>query len=258
MLAPDTVRLETLPARFAEAPADTGVQSPALIALISDDEQLRSLLCGLLVAHGYAGAFELAFASALAAEFAACDVAIVDAAASHAATARVLKKLKAETRAGDIAVFPKTSALAPELAALGDVLVAKPFDPRELVLLVGGLLHGKDAAPSAPPTAPMLSVGPIRLWTLLNAALVAAREVALTDVETRILYELLSNASRPVARERLTRRALGRDSSPDDRSLDTHINRLRRKVGNDLRGRTPIRTVRGVGYLLLADWEPAS
>jgi DNA-binding response OmpR family regulator len=39
--------------------------------------------------------------------------------------------------------------------------------------------------------------------------------------------------------------------------LDAHINRLRRKLGNDRRGRTPIRTVRSVGCLLLAAWEPA-
>jgi DNA-binding response OmpR family regulator len=46
--------------------------------------------------------------------------------------------------------------------------------------------------------------------------------------------------------------------SPGDRSLDTHINRLRRKVGRDARGRTPIRTLTGVGYLLLADWDPVT
>ncbi len=85
---------------------------------------------------------------------------------------------------------------------------------------------------------------------------VAAREIELTDVETRILHELLINASTPVTRERLTRRGLLRDWSPVDRCLDAHINRLRRKLGRDRHGRTPIRTVRGVGYLLLEEWEP--
>ncbi len=89
-------------------------------------------------------------------------------------------------------------------------------------------------------------------------ATVEAREVEPTDVETRILRELLLEAGSPVSRERLTRRALLRDWSPDDRELDTHINRLRHKLGADGRGRTPLRTVRGVGYLLLAAWEPAN
>ena len=102
-----------------------------------------------------------------------------------------------------------------------------------------------------------VSVGPISLAPLLNAATVASREVELTDVETRILHELLLNATHPVTRERLTRRGLMRNWSPDDRTLDTHINRLRRKLGVDTRGRTPIRTITGVGYLLLADWKPA-
>lgn len=256
MQAPNNLRPDTVRYSFAETPADTGTQSPARIVLISEDEQLRSLLCGLLVAHGYAGAVGLGAASADAAELARCDVAIVDVAV-HADALRVLRTLKAASRAGIVALFPKTSGLAPELAAFGDVLVGKPFDPRELVLIIGGLLHGKAAAPTAPQSRALVSAGPISLWTLLNAAMVAAREVELTGVETRILYELLSNASQPVTRERLTRRGLGRDWVPDDRSLDTHINRLRRKLGNDRRGRTPIRTVRSVGYLLLAEWEPA-
>jgi DNA-binding response OmpR family regulator len=87
-------------------------------------------------------------------------------------------------------------------------------------------------------------------------ARVGSREIELTDVETRILHELLRNASHPVSRERLTRRALLRDWSPEDRALDTHINRLRHKIGADHRGRTPLRTVRGVGYLLLGEWQP--
>jgi DNA-binding response OmpR family regulator len=250
------LRSDTIRYKFTDSTADTGAQSPARIVLLSEDEQLRSLLRGLLVAHGYVGAVALQFSIAVAAQVVECDVAIVDVATSHADTLRILQKLKGTTRAGLVAVFSKTNPLAPELAALGDVLVGKPFDPRELILIIGGLLHGRVAAPSAPPAAPMLSVGPITLWTLLNAAIVAARDVELTDVETRILYELLGNASQPVTRERLTRRGLGRDWVPDDRCLDTHINRLRRKVGNDRRGRTPIRTVRGVGYLLLANWEP--
>jgi two-component system OmpR family response regulator len=250
-LRPDTVRYS-----FAESPAEMGTQSPARIVLISEDEQLRSLLCGLLIAHGYAGAVGLDAAGADVAQLASCDVAIVDVSV-HTDALRVLRALRGASRAGIIAVFSKTNGLAPELVALGDVLVGKPFDPRELVLIIGGLLHGKAAAPPAPQSRALVSAGPVSLSTLLNAAMVGAREVELTGVETRLLYELLTNASQPVTRERLTRRGLGRDWVPDDRSLDTHVNRLRRKLGNDRRGRTPIRTVRSVGYLLLAEWEPA-
>jgi DNA-binding response OmpR family regulator len=92
----------------------------------------------------------------------------------------------------------------------------------------------------------------------LNTAIVATREIELTGVETRILRELVIAAGTPVSRNHLTSCGLGRGWSPDDRCLDSHIKRLRRKIGCDSHGRTPIRTVRNIGYLLLERWQPAA
>lgn len=227
------------------------------IVLISDDEQLRSLLYGLLIAHGFSAVVAFDVKSVLALRRAAeCDVAVVDTSVKYSDALRVLEQLKA-TRVATLAIFAKTNgAPAPhELAAVGDVLLAKPFDPRELLLIIRGLLDdGGDVAPAMRST---VTAGPITLSTQVNVVTVAAREVELTDVEMRILRELLVVAGSPVSRERLTRRSLLRGWSPDDRALDTHINRLRRKLGADRRGRTPLRTVRGIGYLVLAEWQPA-
>ena len=226
--------------------------------LVSDDAQLRSLLGGLLVAHGYEGVFGVDSESALTAERlqAEWDIAIVDVSRSSAGAMRALRQLKT-TNAAIVVIVPKKngSAAPHELAGGSDVVLAKPFDPRELLLIIRGMLERDDDAEAADDST--VAVGPISLAPLLNAATVATREVELTGVETRILHELLLNATHPVTRERLTRRALLRNWSPDDRILDTHINRLRRKLGVDTKGRTPIRTVTGVGYLLLADWKPA-
>jgi two-component system response regulator CpxR len=231
----------------------------ARILLVSDDAQLRSLLGGLLVAHGYDGVFGVDSETALTAErlSATWDVAIVDVSIPSCSAMHALRALKA-TNAAIVVIVPKKNggATPHELAAGGDVVLGKPFDPRELLLIIRGMLEDNSDA-EEPSDAPV-AVGPISLSPLLNAATVAAREIELTDVETRILHELLLNATRPVTRERLTRRALLRNWSPDDRALDTHINRLRRKLGVDQRGRTPIRTINGIGYLLLADWKPAA
>jgi DNA-binding response OmpR family regulator len=230
----------------------------ARILLVSDDAQLRSLLGGLLVAHGYVGVSGVDSQTALAAEQlrAEWDIAIVDVSLASYGALHALRALQA-TNAALVVIVPKKNgdATPHELAAGGDVVLGKPFDPRALLLLIRGMLED-DRDADEPSDAP-LTVGPISLAPLLNAATVAAREIELTDVETRILHELLLHATRPVTRERLTRRALLRNWSPDDRALDTHINRLRRKLGVDERGRTPIRTVTGIGYLLLADWQPA-
>jgi DNA-binding response OmpR family regulator len=137
----------------------------------------------------------------------------------------------------------------------GDVTLNKPFDPRELLLVVRGFLQERSRADASGDKT--LSLGPITLDLLFDTATVESRELKLTRVETRILRELMLRAGSPATRERLMNEGLGRDWSPVDRCLDTHINRLRRKIGRDVRGRTPIRTIRGVGYLLLAGWEPS-
>ena len=239
-----------------DTPDGASAQPSARILVVSDDEQLRSLLCGLLNAYGYRGVGSVDTRSVLASKTSSADwnIAVVDTSVYYDQTMRVLRQLK-NMNAATIAIYAKrNSAVVPhELLAGTDVLLGKPFDPRELLLVIRGMLDGKDHA--VPQGDATVSAGPITLSMPLNQATVASREIELTGVETRILCELVINASHPVTRERLMRRALL--MSPDIRTLDTHVSRLRRKIGTDRRGRTPIRTVRSVGYLLVAHWEPS-
>lgn len=230
--------------------------SAARVVLVSNDEQLRSLLCGLLIAHGYAGAVAIDTRAALAPRgpLSRWDIAVIDTSVSYGDAIRTLQALK-DAGIATVAIFAARSAPR-ELRGSADVLLAKPFDPRELLLVIRGMVEaGVDAAPRAEAT---VSAGPMTLSPLLNQAIVASTAIELTGVETRVLYELMINVSQPVTRERLMRRALLREALPDSRGLDTHMKRLRRKIGTDRCGRTPIRTIRGVGYLLLEHWEPRS
>lgn len=227
------------------------------ILFVSDDEQFRALLCRLLAANGCPNVLGVDSLAALRTSngLANIDIAIVDTSVSYADAVRAFGKVKQGGDASIVVIVANDrQSSSVDLAANGDLVLVKPFDPRELVFVVRGMLHVR--ACGARQGREALSAGPITLHTLLNMATVAAREVALTGAEVRLLGELVSNAGSPVTRDQLTRRALGRAWSPFDRCLDTHVNRLRRKIGNDLCGRTPIRTVRSIGYLLLADWEP--
>ncbi len=241
--------------RLRDVQDDSDDRPHARIVLVSDDEPLRLLLQALLSARGYdVAASDSARALASPQSLKGFVVGIVDFSACRADAVRVHSLLRA-TGAAVISISAgKDGAPAPD--ELGcEVRLRKPFDPRALLLIVRGVLADEVEAPQS---QSMIRVGPIGLSRLLNVATVASREIELTDAETRILHELLINAGSPVTRERLTKRALLRDWSPEDRSLDAHINRLRRKLGNDRRGHTPIRTVRGFGYRLLAEWEPDS
>jgi two-component system response regulator CpxR len=245
-----------LPPKLHGAARRTPVDAamPLRLLLVSDDAQLRTLLSQFLSAHGYSVVAE---SNALPRGRAACcDVAIVDAGKTQLEAARSLRELQRAARVPTIALAaPRRGADSESLWQRVDVVLDKPLDPRKLLLVLRGLFARAARAAAAEQHA--LKAGPLTLQSLLSSLAIGTREVALTGVETRILRELMLAAGTAVPRDRLARCGSPRGWSPDDRTLDTHVKRLRRKLGTDCGGRTPIRTVRGIGYLLLADWQPS-
>jgi two-component system response regulator CpxR len=73
--------------------------------------------------------------------------------------------------------------------------------------------------------------------------------VELTAVEFKLLEVLLRNAGLILSREQLTEAVLGRTQSPYDRSIDVHVSKLRRKLGNKGDGAERVRSVRNAGYI---------
>lgn len=229
------------------------VAAPIRLLVVSDDPQLRTLLGQFLAAHRYS-VIAIGSAAARARPTTGCDAAIFDAGTTQLEALRALRGLDRTARVPTIAVAATKSG-TDSLWQRVDVVLDKPLDPPKLLLVLRGLF----AAPRAtvtPQEQDALTAGPFTLQCLLNTLTVAAREITLTGIETRILRELMLAATAPVARDRLALCSPARSRSPDDRSLDTHVKRLRRKLGTDRHGRTPIRTVRGTGYLLLTDWQP--
>ena len=131
-----------------------------------------------------------------------------------------------------------------------DDYLSKPFNPRELVARMRAILRraSNRAARSGQPDE--LSVGPILLHTGTHQVHVAGQAVALTGAEFRVLEILMRSAGQVISRDAMTEQALGRKLVPYDRSIDTHISNLRRKLDLEA-GRNPeIKNVRGSGYTL--------
>ena len=130
-----------------------------------------------------------------------------------------------------------------------DDYVPKPFSPREVVARVQALLRraGDRAAGAAPEP---LRVGDLEVDRWRREARVAGDGVALTPTEFRLLETLARSPGRTFTREELVARAFGPDYDGLDRTVDSHITNLRRKLGAD-RGRRYIATVHGVGYRLV-------
>ncbi|HYM34914.1 MAG TPA: winged helix-turn-helix domain-containing protein, partial [Steroidobacteraceae bacterium] len=83
----------------------------------------------------------------------------------------------------------------------------------------------------------------------------AGKAIRLTGTEFRVLELLMRSAGQVQSRESLTERVLGRKLTPYDRSIDTHVSNLRRKLGLGQSGLPEIRRIRGAGYVLAAHAE---
>ena len=107
-------------------------------------------------------------------------------------------------------------------------------------------------SPVAGPPGPLragLYVGDVVLDVSSRTVRRGGAPVDLTGVEFELLFALLAQAGSPVARDDLSRHALGRPCDPADRSVDMHVSKLRRKLGPRRGGGARITTVRGVGYV---------
>lgn len=146
----------------------------------------------------------------------------------------------------------------------GDDYLTKPFSPRELVSRVRAVLRRSAPSPSGrevpEPMAPAdeepaLEEGRIRLDPVEHRIVVAGQEVELTATEFKILEVLLRRPGRVFSRRDLVDRAYPGRHFVSDRTLDSHMRRIRQKlreaaeVGGDLgHAHDPIETVHGVGY----------
>jgi two-component system response regulator CpxR len=131
-----------------------------------------------------------------------------------------------------------------------DDYLAKPFNPRELLARVKAILRRTTDADRE--DQPEIVLGSVRVDTRRRDAWVGGERLQLTNAEFIILVTLMKSPGAVVSRELLTRIALGRQLLPSDRSLDTHISNLRRKLSAAGVARPAIRSIRSTGYMLIS------
>jgi DNA-binding response OmpR family regulator len=131
-----------------------------------------------------------------------------------------------------------------------DDYLAKPFNTRELVARIRAVLRRAPGAAKSESSAATLVAGPLVLEPSSLTARLDDKPLSLTGAEFRVLENLVAHAGQIVSRDTLTQNALGRRLEPFDRSIDTHVSNLRKKLGIRAGGASPIRNVRGAGYLL--------
>jgi two-component system response regulator CpxR len=130
-----------------------------------------------------------------------------------------------------------------------DDYLPKPFNPRELVARIHAILRRTREKPISAPMPEIVRVGDVELDPATRTVRHAGEPVELTSVEFNLLEILLREAGRVVSRERLADVVLSRKFSPFDRSIDMHVSKVRKKLGDSDGGPEHIKTVRGVGYI---------
>jgi two-component system OmpR family response regulator len=132
-----------------------------------------------------------------------------------------------------------------------DDYLAKPFSARELLARIRSAVR-RARGLAGPPEA-ILRVGGLTVDAASRRATLDGRELSLTSYEFDLLRALASQAGRVISRERLMELARGSAEEAFDRSIDGHVSRLRLKLGDTSRKPRLLKTVRGVGYVLVAE-----
>ncbi len=246
--------LATVVVRHADsctiATLQTNAEPATRLLLVDDDAELATLLTELLSGEGFV--IETHATGAGAAARAASDsyaLVILDVMLPEKNGFEVLKEIR---RSSNVPVILLTARgddvdriVGLEIGA--DDYIPKPFNPRELTARIRAVL--RRLAPRATTTRPdVLGVDDVRLDPASRSVARNGAPVDLTSVEFDILRVLLESAGETVTRERLSEQVLGRAFDPFDRSIDMHISKVRRKLGDRDDGER-IKTVRGVGYI---------
>jgi DNA-binding response OmpR family regulator len=230
--------------------------------LVDDDRELARLLIDYLAPHGVAvdhvddGALAL---ERLLDESAVYDIVLLDVMLPGIDGFEVCRRIRAQH---DLPIVMLTArgedtdrVVGLELGA--DDYVPKPFSPRELLARMRAVL--RRARPAVALAAgdratDRMTVGDLVVDVPAHKATVAGKELQLTSFEFRVLVALARRAGETVTREELAGVVLPKGGHYDpsvDRSLDVHVSHLRQKLGDEAREPKRIRTVRGVGYVLL-------
>ena len=129
-----------------------------------------------------------------------------------------------------------------------DDYICKPFSPREVVARVKAVLRRV----YTPPTGKNLVAGDVTLIPETHQVLVGGHELKLTPCEFNLLQTLLSHPNRIFSRNELINVVQGYDFEGYERTIDSHIKNLRKKIASCLPGKEVISTIYGVGYKLNA------
>ncbi|WP_146347788.1 response regulator [Phaeobacter marinintestinus] len=228
----------------------------AHLLIVDDDERIRDLLKKFLVRNGFlvTSARDAAHARRVLSglDF---DLIVMDVMMPGEDGVSLTRALR-ETMQTPILLLTARGETEHRIAGLeagADDYLAKPFEPKELLLRINAILRRMPETPVEETVPKILQLGPIR-YDIERGELWQGEDlVRLTATESQLMKIFSACPGEPVSRNKLVE-DLGRDrGQAQERAVDVQITRLRRKIEPDPKQPRYLQTVRGAGYMLAPD-----
>ncbi|MCU0657828.1 MAG: response regulator transcription factor [Polyangiaceae bacterium] len=225
------------------------------ILLVDDDPHLRDVVLYALQREGFA--VEAAVNGLQALEFfgqrGPFDLVVLDVMMPELDGLEVCRRLRQGSRVPIVFLSSRDEEIDKILGLElgGDDYVTKPFSVRELLARVKAVLRRlSEPAPAAGEAPALLTWGPIRLDPARHEVSCGEAALRLTVTEFGLLLALMERPGRVLSRGQLMEVAYSYDNLITERTIDTHVKRIRKKFRDA--GHDPIETVYGLGYKLRA------
>lgn len=228
----------------------------AHLLIVDDDERIRSLLQKFLVKHGFLVSVARDAAHArrilVGLEF---DLIVLDVMMPGEDGISLCAALRQKITTPIMLLTAKgeTSDRISGLEAGADDYLAKPFEPKELLLRINAILRRVPQVDVAPVKPKVINLGPLRYDTERNELWHDKDLVRLTATENQLMKIFSAATGETFSRGRLVDELSRSGGQTQERAVDVQITRLRRKIESDPKQPRYLQTVRGEGYMLVPD-----
>ncbi|MBK0401265.1 response regulator [Limibaculum sp. M0105] len=231
-------------------------EQPPHILVVDDDQRIRDLLKRFLMRNGYlvTSARDAAHAERILVNL-AFDLLVVDVMMPGEDGVSFLRRMRENIDAPVLMLTARaeTSDRIDGLEAGADDYLAKPFEPRELLLRIAAILRRAVPQPEAEAPPRILALGPFRYDIVRGELTCEDQLVRLTTTEQALMRVFARQPNEAITRARLAAELGGQNGEVQERAVDVQITRLRRKIESDPKAPRYLQTVRGAGYMLTPD-----
>jgi two-component system phosphate regulon response regulator OmpR len=229
---------------------------PDRVIVVDDDPELRALLRRFLSDHGF-DTRAVEGGAALDRELSRnpADAIVLDLMMPGEDGLSICRRLRAAGDTTPILMLTARGDPIDRIVGLEtgmDDYLSKPFEPRELVARLSAVLRRTRGLRDVT-TDEIVAIGSLEINLSTRTATRSGASLKLSSREFALLAALVRSRGRPLSRSQLIERALGRDAEVTDRAVDVQVARLRRAIGDRADEAELIKTVWGVGYVLVSD-----